>query len=231
MPTYQDYIAQGMSPNQAALQAQMTPTMPQRQAPARGPSAPTPWKPTNTGSGLVGAPTQGGLPQAGPGQVMHGNQPGERGAQIATGGGNSGGYNADAKRQMDEIFGRYGRTPTAAEYDQWLGPSGYIMKDDVDGTGRKMAAYTGGDIDPYWAMRMGYHARDEDYGGGIDQMRARQQAGLQNYGFNTAQAMQSNGINSVLQGDALGRIQQAIQAINGQGQVNLDALLRSLQGV
>lgn len=43
--------------------------------------------------------------------------------------------------------------------------------------------------------------------------------------------MTTPGINPLLSGDPLARIQDAIGQINNQGQVNLDALLRNLQGV
>lgn len=72
----------------------------------------------------------------------------------------------DAKRQMDEVFGRYNRTPREDEYAQWLGPGGYISKNDVDGTSRTIGAYAGGAVDPYWLMRMGMHAQGDYFGNG-----------------------------------------------------------------
>lgn len=105
--------------------------------------------------------------------------------------GNKSRWNPEAKAQMDAVGQQYGYQWSDAEYDQWLGSDGYINKDDVDGAGNRLGAYAGGEILPYWLMRMGYHARGEDYGGGVDQMRARQAAGLQDYGFNGATSTES----------------------------------------
>lgn len=71
------------------------------------------------------------------------------------------------RAQMDEVFsqatgGR--RKPREDEYEQWGGAGGYAMKDDIDGTGKRLAAWSGGDIDPYWKSRMTMHATG-DYNG------------------------------------------------------------------
>jgi hypothetical protein len=50
-------------------------------------------------------------------------------------------------------------------------------------------------------------------------------------GMNAQQAMGGGvGLNALLSGDAFTRIQEALSKINGQGQVNLDALLANFQG-
>jgi len=98
-------------------------------------------------------------------------------------------WHPEAKAQMDAIGAQYGRTWRDDEYDQWLGPSGYMSKRDVDGTGRVIDAYAGGAIDDYWKSRLAMHATGDYWGNGTTdgagdaQMRARQAAGLQNYGF------------------------------------------------
>lgn len=140
-------------------------------------------------------------------------------------------WNANAKAQMDAVGQKYGRTWRDDEYDQWLGPNGYISKNDIDGTGRQIAAYSGeGDIDPYWLMRMGYHATGDEYGNGTTPEDANTRKGQGGMNTNTmaANAISANGINALLSGDPMARINQALQAINGQGQVNMDALLRQL---
>lgn len=79
----------------------------------------------------------------------------------------SSGYDAALQAQMDEIFrsatgGR--RAPRQDEYDQWIGPRGYLMSDNFGG-GHPISAWTtGGTIDPYWAYRMTTHAQGDYYG-------------------------------------------------------------------
>jgi hypothetical protein len=80
----------------------------------------------------------------------------------------SSGYDADLQAQMDAIFqkatgGR--RAPRQDEYDQWIGPRGYLSKDDINGSGQTLKAWTpGSQIDPYWQWRMTGHAQGDYYG-------------------------------------------------------------------
>ena len=137
-------------------------------------------------------------------------------------------WNANAKRQMDAVGQKYGRTWRDDEYDQWLGPSGYINKNDIDGQGRTLAAYSGeGDIDPYWLSRMGMHATGDYYGNGTTPMDANSsRVGGANQAMAAAGA---SAIDPLLSGDPLARIQQALAKLSGHG-VNLDALIAQLGG-
>lgn len=53
-------------------------------------------------------------------------------------------------------FQKWGYTPSDAEMDQWRG---YLRRPDQTGSGEYLLG-----PNPYWAMRIGYHARGEDYG-------------------------------------------------------------------
>jgi hypothetical protein len=313
MPTYQDYLAQGMSPNQAALQAQMQGGSPSAQVmgqrAGRGPlppSAPTPWKPTDTGSGLRGAPTLGGLPTAAPGQTMNGNQPvgmpadggpmkildrhpSERAAGEAayralygtepppsayapwtdpfpgvpesSGGtgnladlgasgakrGNLEGFDAgklgnkehntpkyQIGRVLEQFDPKAGVTPEllAALNALGIGTFEQLSGDKVRVTGNvdpRFEGYTTIDLvrgfnGPGGGQAWQYGADNGTGGGGGSAAPAAGMAG----GLGLTGAP---GVSAMLSGDPLQRIQQAIGQINGQGQVNLDALLRQLQGI
>jgi hypothetical protein len=254
MATYQELIAQGMTPNQAALQAQMA--GPQAPPPTVGsgplaPSAqPTPWKPTDTGSGLVGAPTIGGLPSAGPGQVMNGNQPSvpQATALSAPASPNAPRYGLEGfdankraaghdspKYQIGGVLERFdpkaGVTPEVLAALNALGIGTF--------TGDKDKIHVGGNIDPRFQdvtsfdVVRGFNGpgggQAWQFGGLNGSAAAQTQPGV---GMAGGGGMPSTlGIASLLSGDPLQRIQQAIGQINGKGQVNLDALLSQLQGV
>lgn len=72
-------------------------------------------------------------------------------------------WNPELMAQMDAIGAKHGRVWRDDERDQW---SNYAGKDDVDGTGRVIKAYTGGELDPYWQERLGMHATGDYYGNG-----------------------------------------------------------------
>jgi hypothetical protein len=53
------------------------------------------------------------------------------------------------------------------QYDQWLGPHGYLMRDDINGAGQTLKAWTpGSQIDPYWQSRIVMHAQGTEPPGG-----------------------------------------------------------------
>ena len=145
-----------------------------------------------------------------------------------------GGYDPKLLEQFDAIGKQNGRQWRDDEYAQWLGPNGYLMKDDINGQGAKIGAWSGGEIDPYWQWRIGTHARGDYNGdnpaelGAGDANMNKGKAGASTGGQS---AFGTGGIDSLLSGDPMARIQEALGKINGQGQVNLDALLKQLQGV
>lgn len=91
-------------------------------------------------------------------------------------------WDAGLKAQMDAIGARYGRTWRPDEYDQWIGPSGYIMRDDINGSGQVLPAWAGGEIDPYWQYRMGLHATGDYWGNGTTPSDANSRRGYEDPG-------------------------------------------------
>jgi hypothetical protein len=341
MATYQDYLAQGMSPNQAALQAQMQGGSPSAQVMGqRAGRGPLPPSVAPSRSGLTGGPALD-MPVAGPGQVMHGNQPG-----VATSTPDPGTMKILDRHPSERAAGEaafrgvYGRDPIATDYEQWKDPfpgvpqssggtgnlagfrdtgsgpatgavpqqfgqmpsdwvgqkptgplsqSGSAPLEGFDGgklgnkehntpkyqIGRVISNFdpkagvtpellaelnklgigtfekvsgdkvrVTGNVDPRFE---GYTTIDlvrgfngpgggqawqygADNGAGGAGGGAPAMAGGMGGGGGLAGAAGA-GVSSLLSGDPLQRIQQAIGQINGQGQVNLDALLRQLQGV
>lgn len=75
-------------------------------------------------------------------------------------------YNPEEVKQFYDIFSKASggsRLPRQDEIDQWLG--GYLAKDNINGSGQAISAWApGSQIDPYWAWRIGTHARG-DYNG------------------------------------------------------------------
>ena len=160
------------------------------------------------------------------------NMPAPDGATAAPASTN-GGYDAGLMAQFDAIGKQNGRTWRPDEYAQWLGPSGYLSKDDINGSGEAIKAWTpGAEIDPYWQWRIGTHARG-DYNGDNPAELGAGDANMNKGKGNQANAAMTAtaGTDSLLSGDPFARIQDALGKVNGQGQVNLDALLRQLQGV
>jgi len=148
-------------------------------------------------------------------------------APALAGGGSQSRWNPEAKSQMDAIGKQYGRQWRDDEYDQWLGPNGYINKDDIDGSGRTLKAYSGGDIDPYWKMRLGYHATGDAQGNGTTPDDANTRKGMNS---NQMAAQAAGGqIDSALSGDPIARIIAALGKVN-RGGTNLDALIAQLGG-
>lgn len=151
------------------------------------------------------------------------------GGGASSGSSSRGGYDQKLLDQFDAIGKKNGRTWRDDEYAQWLGPNGYLMKDDINGQGAKIGAWSGGEIDPYWQWRIGTHARG-DYNGdnpaelGAGDANTNKGKGNQANAAMTATA----GTDGLLSGDPFARIQDALGKVNGQGQVNLDALLKQL---
>ena len=156
------------------------------------------------------------------------------GASVAAmqGGGGDGRWDAGLKAQMDAIGAKNGRTWRDDEYEQWIGKNGYIMKDDIDGSGKSLGAWKGGDIDPYWQSRMGMHATGDYYGNGTTPGDANSNRASGGGNANQSMAAQAqNSLDPLMGGDPIARIMAALGKVNGNGQVNLDALLNQLQGV
>ena len=91
-------------------------------------------------------------------------------------------WDAGLKAQMDAIGAQYGRTWRPDEYDQWIGPNGYIMRDDINGSGQVLRAWSGGEIDPYWQYRMGLHATGDYWGNGTTPSDANSSRALSSSG-------------------------------------------------
>lgn len=154
------------------------------------------------------------------------------GSVAAMQGGGDGRWDAGLKAQMDAIGAKNGRTWRDDEYEQWIGKNGYIMKDDIDGSGKSLGAWKGGDIDPYWQSRMGMHATGDYYGNGTTPGDANSNRASGGGNANQTMAMQAqNSLDPLMGGDPIARIMAALGKVNGNGQVNLDALLNQLQGV
>ena len=139
------------------------------------------------------------------------------------------------KAQMDAIGQKNGRQWRDDEYDQWIGQRGYVMKNDINGQGGAINAWSGGDIDPYWQWRMGTHARGDyngdnpaELGAGDANMNKGKTGGYANTNMAMANG-NASAIDPILSGDPMARIQAALAKLSGNG-VNLESLIAQLTG-
>lgn len=118
------------------------------------------------------------------------------------------------------------RKPRQDELDQWWNytpGSGGAYADE------RYAWKPGEDFNDYMKFRVGTHARGDWNGdnpaelGGIDTSGTSMNANKAN-----AAMTATSGMDGLLSGDPFARIQDALGKVNGQGQVNLDALLKQL---
>lgn len=219
MATYNDYIQQGMSPNQAALQTQL------------GPQAPLPLPRMGNQPVSPQVAQQAGIAPPAPPPA-----PAPSPSRYAVEG-----VNMDKFNNADHMTPKYQIMRAVSQFDPSQGLSDDVMK-ALNGLGLGTFERTSGD-----KLRIGGNADPRFEGlSEIDLIRNLTGAGDKAWQFGidspSSQGVPSGmagrsgmvppgqgaGLNALLSGDPFSRIQGAIQTINGNGQVNLDALLGQL---